>query len=451
MGKVLIIDDESNIINVLEDIMKDENHIVYSAKNGKEALDFLSRNDVDLAFIDVWLPDIDGLEILEKIKAKGSDTAVIMISGHGSIDIAVKATKLGAYDFLEKPPSLERVITVANNAIEHVMLRRENKMLKRETGIEDEMIGSSEAMDVVRETIDKSAATNARVFITGENGTGKELVARAIYRTSKRADKQFIKVNCAAIPDDLIESELFGHEKGSFTGAVARRIGKFELANGGTIFLDEICDMSVSAQAKVLRVLQEQQLERVGGNETINVDVRVIAATNVDVRSAVEEGRFREDLYFRLNVIPIVVPPLRDRTTDIPLLIEYFLAKFCREHGLPDKHITTQGMEYLKSYPWPGNVRELKNVMERVSIMVPRELIDEEDLRKYIDTDGDDNQYVSDKSALKEAKENFEKSHILKLLKENNKNVTLTARSLGIERTNLYRKIKQYDIDVDRL
>jgi two-component system, NtrC family, nitrogen regulation response regulator NtrX len=451
MGKVLIVDDESNIINVLEDILKDENHIVYSAKNGQEALDFLSRNEVDLAFIDVWLPDIDGLEILTKIKTQGSDTAVIMISGHGSIDIAVKATKLGAYDFLEKPPSLERVITVANNAIERVMLKRENKMLKRDTSFEDEMIGSSAGMNVVRETINLSAATSARVFITGENGTGKELVARAIYRTSKRADKQFIKVNCAAIPDDLIESELFGHEKGSFTGAMARRIGKFELANGGTIFLDEICDMSVSAQAKVLRVLQEQQLERVGGNETINVDVRVIAATNVDVKNAVEEGRFREDLYFRLNVIPIVVPPLRDRTDDIPLLIEYFLAKFCREHGLAEKHITSQGMEYLKTYSWPGNVRELKNVMERVSIMVPREMIDEEDLRKYIDADGDDNQYVSEKSALKDAKENFEKSHIIKLLKENNKNVTLAARSLGIERTNLYRKIKQYNIDVDRL
>ncbi|HNX58127.1 MAG TPA: sigma-54 dependent transcriptional regulator, partial [Spirochaetota bacterium] len=308
------------------------------------------------------------------------------------------------------------------------------------------------ALVEVRETIERSAGTNARVFITGENGTGKELVARAIYRRSKRADKPFIKVNCAAIPEDLIESELFGHEKGSFTGAVGRRIGKFESAHMGTIFLDEICDMSMSAQAKVLRVLQEQTFERVGGNETISVDVRVIAATNIDVKRAIEEGRFREDLYFRLNVIPIVVPPLRERPDDISLLVSYFLDKFSREHGLAEKSMSGDAMEFLRGYGWPGNVRELKNLMERISIMIPKEEVTVSDLSKYVDSgEDDDNQYVKEGSSLKEAKEQFEKQLIIKLLKENDKNVSAAAKALGIERTNLYRKMKQYHIDADRL
>jgi len=452
MGKILLVDDEANIITVLEDILQDENHIVYSAANGADALEFLSKNDVDLIFLDVWLPDMDGLSILEKIRKGGSDTAVIMISGHGSIDIAVKATKLGAYDFMEKPLSLERVITIVNNAMDTVKLRRENRILKRDGAVEDEMIGNSPALVEVRETIERSAGTNARVFITGENGTGKELVARAIYRRSKRADKPFIKVNCAAIPEDLIESELFGHEKGSFTGAVGRRIGKFESAHMGTIFLDEICDMSMSAQAKVLRVLQEQTFERVGGNETISVDVRVIAATNIDVKRAIEEGRFREDLYFRLNVIPIVVPPLRERPDDISLLVSYFLDKFSREHGLAEKSMSGDAMEFLRGYGWPGNVRELKNLMERISIMIPKEEVTVSDLSKYVDSgEDDDNQYVKEGSSLKEAKEQFEKQLIIKLLKENDKNVSAAAKALGIERTNLYRKMKQYHIDADRL
>jgi two-component system nitrogen regulation response regulator NtrX len=451
MGNILVVDDESNIINVLTDILGDEGHTVHSAKTGGDGLSVFREVQPDLVFLDVWLPDMDGLEIIKMMKAEDPDCAVVMISGHGSIDIAVRATKLGAYDFLEKPPSLERVVTVASNAIERVLLKRENMRLRQGNFLEDDMIGNSSAMKEVRDTISRAAATSARVFITGENGTGKELVARAVYANSKRTGKPFIKVNCAAIPDDLIESELFGHEKGSFTGAVARRIGKFESATGGTLFLDEICDMSLPAQAKVLRVLQEQQLERVGGNETITVDVRVIAATNIDVKKAVEEGRFREDLYFRLNVIPIVVPPLRERTDDIPLLVDYFLAKYSREHGLGDKTVSAEGMDFLKNYSWPGNVRELKNVMERVSIMVPRETIEPADFRKYLDSDEDDNQYTAETSSLKEAKENFEKAHIIRLLSENGKNVANTARALGIERTNLYRKMKQYNIDIDRL
>jgi DNA-binding NtrC family response regulator len=317
-----------------------------------------------------------------------------------------------------------------------------------DTAGEDAMIGESDAMRDVKNIIARAAGTNARVFITGANGTGKELVARAIYSMSKRVDKPFVKVNCAAIPDELIESELFGHEKGSFTGAVSRRAGKFEQANGGTIFLDEICDMSASAQAKVLRVLQEQQFERVGGNEIITVDVRVIAATNIDVKAAVEEGRFREDLYFRLNVIPIVVPSLSERKDDIPLLVNYYLSRFCSEHSIQAKTVTEKGMEYFRNYAWPGNVRELKNLMERISIMVPSDEIGPDEIKDCL---GGSDQFVSEKSALKDARETFEKQHIIRTLREHEGNISAAARALGIERTNLHRKIKQYDIDVDRL
>ncbi|HPA72387.1 MAG TPA: sigma-54 dependent transcriptional regulator, partial [Spirochaetota bacterium] len=291
MAKILIVDDEKNIIKTVSAILQDEDHIVYSAGSGEEALAFLRKNDVDLIILDVWLPDIDGVEILERVKKTSPEVAVLMISGHGSIDMAVKATKMGAFDFLEKPPSMERIITAVNNALEQIRLKRENLRLLKDSVQEDEMIGDSKAMAEVKAVIDKAASTNARVFISGDNGTGKELVAKAIHRKSLRADKAFIKVNCAAIPDELIESELFGHEKGSFTGAVNRRLGKFEVANKGTLFLDEVCDMSASAQAKVLRVLQEQQFERVGGNETITVHVRVISATNIDVKKAIAEKK----------------------------------------------------------------------------------------------------------------------------------------------------------------
>ncbi|HNW30644.1 MAG TPA: sigma-54 dependent transcriptional regulator, partial [Spirochaetota bacterium] len=308
MAKILIVDDEINIIKTMSSILQDEDHIVYSAKTGQEAVDFLRANDVDLAILDVWLPDVDGIDLLERIKAVNQEMAVIMISGHGSIDIAVKSTKLGAYDFIQKPLAMERVLTSVNNALEHMRLLKENIKLRKEFHLDDEMIGNSPKIEEIREIIDTAAKTNARVFITGDSGTGKELVARAIYHRSRRSDKPFVKVNCAAIPNELIESELFGHEKGAFTGAINRRMGKFEVANKGTMFLDEVCDMSASAQAKVLRVLQENQFERVGGNETITVDVRVIAATNVDVKKAVEEGSFREDLYYRLAGATVRLP-----------------------------------------------------------------------------------------------------------------------------------------------
>jgi two-component system nitrogen regulation response regulator NtrX len=408
----------------------------------------LKKNEPDLIFLDVWLPDADGLQLLETIKKEKPDIAVIMISGHGSIDIAVKSTKIGAYDFLEKPPSLERVVTVVNNALESVRLRRENLKLRKESRFDDEMIGKSPLMEEIREIIDKAAATNARVFITGKNGTGKELIAKAIYRKSKRSDKPFIKVNCAAIPDELIESELFGHEKGAFTGAVARRIGKFEQADGGTLFLDEICDMSASAQAKVLRVLQEQELERVGGTETIKVDVRIISATNIDVKKAVEKNEFREDLYYRLNVIPIHIPSLSERKDDIPDLVCYFMKKFSEEHGIVEKRISAGGMDFLSHYTWPGNIRELKNLMERASIMIPSDEIGADDLKKYIEANESYQEiYMTDKSSLKLAKEDFEKKYIESALEKNKGNITLTAKDIGIERTNLHRKIKQYNIE----
>ncbi len=451
MAKILIVDDEPNIIKTLSSILEDENHRVFSALNGEEALQIFKGKEVDLVILDVWLPDADGNDLLGKIKKLRPETAVIMISGHGSIDIAVKSTRMGAFDFLEKPPSLERVITAVNNALEQVRLRRENLELRKEYKSGDEMVGSSAQILEIKSIIETAAKTSARVLITGESGTGKELIAKAIYQRSRRCGRPFIKVNCAAIPDDLIESELFGHEKGSFTGAVSRRIGKFEAADSGTIFLDEICDMSLSAQAKVLRVLQEQQFERVGGNETITVDVRVIAATNIDIKAAVDEGKFREDLYYRLNVIPITAPSLSDRAEDIPLLVNFFLEMFSNEHGIGRKEVTAAGMELMKLHNWPGNVRELKNVVERLVVMVPSELIDENEIKKNLESYDYDDLISGRTSPLKQAREMFERDYIIEALKKNGKNITSTAKQLGIERTNLHRKINNYHIDVDKI
>jgi len=453
MARILIVDDEENIINSMTPILQDEGHIVFSGSTGEEALSFLRKNEVDLIILDVWLPDSDGIELLEKIKKMYPESAAIMISGHGSIDIAVRSTRIGAFDFLEKPPSLDRLVTSVNNALEQVRLRRENIKLKKKSFVDDEMIGYSNYVNEIKDIIRRAAKTNARVLITGESGTGKELVAKAIFQLSNRSDKPFLKMNCAAIPDELIESELFGHEKGSFTGAVGRRLGKFELADGGTLFLDEVCDMSLSAQAKVLRVLQEQQFERVGGNETITVDVRVIAATNVDIMKAIEEGKFREDLYYRLNVIPIRVPRLTDRREDIEVLTNYFVEKFSQEHGTGKKVITEDGMEFLKQYPWPGNVRELKNIIERVVIMVSSEDVKAGDIKKNIGSGTrEQNREISVTGrSLKDTRDAFEKEYIIASLKKNACNISETARELDIERTNLHRKIKQYNINVEKL
>jgi two-component system, NtrC family, nitrogen regulation response regulator NtrX len=451
VAKILVVDDEILIVKTLSAILQDEGHIIFSCGNGKDTLAFVSQNTVDLIFLDVWLPDIDGIEVLERINQTRPGIAVIMISGHASIDIAVKATRMGALDFLDKPLSMQRVITSLSNALERVNLKNENIRLRSEAMLEDEMIGESESIKEVKKIIETAAGTNARVFITGENGTGKELVAKAVHKNSKRSSKPMIKVNCAAIPDELIESELFGHEKGSFTGASSRRLGKFEVADGGTIFLDEICDMSASAQAKVLRVLQEQQFERVGGNEPVTVDVRVIAATNIDVKSAIEEGKFREDLYYRLNVIPINVPSLSDREDDIPLLTKYFLNAFSKEHGLGEKDISDKAMKFLCKYKWPGNVRELKNIIERLCIMVQSDVIDRDDIAKHLESYDYEDVMSKDTSTLKQVREEFEKEYIRKILRKNEKNITATAKELGIERTNLHRKIKQYNINIDKL
>jgi len=453
MARILIIDDEENIINSMTPILQDEGHIVFSGNTGEEAISFLRKNEVDLIILDVWLPDADGIELLERIKKLYPESAAIMISGHGSIDIAVRSTRIGAFDFLEKPPSLDRLVTSVNNALEQVRLRRENIKLKKKSFVDDDMIGYSSYINEIKDIIRRAAKTNARVLITGESGTGKELVAKAIFQLSNRSDKPFLKMNCAAIPDELIESELFGHEKGSFTGAVGRRLGKFELADGGTLFLDEVCDMSLSAQAKVLRVLQEQQFERVGGSETITVDVRVIAATNVDIPKAIEDGKFREDLYYRLNVIPIHVPRLTERKEDIEVLINYFLEKFSQEHGTGEKFITEDGMDFLKEYPWPGNVRELKNIIERVVIMVSTKEINAADIKKNIGSGG--REYTKGVNisgeSLKDSRDAFEKEYIIASLKKNDGNISVTARELDIERTNLHRKIKQYNINVEKL
>jgi len=452
MAKILIVDDEENIINSMTPILQDEGHIIFSGKTGEEALTFLSRNEVDLLILDVWLPDADGIDLLEKIKVLYPELSVIMISGHGSIDIAVKSTRMGAFDFLEKPPSLDRVVTSVNNALEQARLRRENIKLKKKSFVDDEMIGNSSQINEIKDIIRRAAKTNARVLITGESGTGKELVARAIFQLSNRSDQPFLKMNCAAIPDELIESELFGHEKGSFTGALGRRLGKFEHADGGTLFLDEVSDMSLSAQAKVLRVLQEQQFERVGGNDTITVDVRVIAATNVNIAKAIQDGKFREDLYYRLNVIPISMPRLAERKDDIDLLTSYFLEKFTEEHGTGKKIITDDGILFLREYPWPGNVRELKNIIERVVIMVSSEEIKSEDIKKNIGSE----MRVSLKGAnpidkpLKDAKDDFERGYIIEALKKNDWNILSTAEDLGIERANLHKKLKQYNINVEK-
>jgi two-component system nitrogen regulation response regulator NtrX len=451
MAKILIIDDEKHIIKTLSAILQDEGHVVFAGESGSDAFAFLAENEVDLIILDVWLPDADGIDLLERIKKQYNDVAVIMISGHGSIDIAVKSTRMGAFDFIEKPPSMERVITSVNNALEQVRLKRENIKLREGASAEDEMIGCAESVSEIRHIVETAARTNARVFITGDSGTGKELIARAIYQRSQRCNKAFVKVNCAAIPDELIESELFGHEKGAFTGAVSRRIGKFELANGGTLFLDEVCDMSLPAQAKVLRVLQEQQFERVGGNDTITVDVRVISATNIDIRKAIEEGKFREDLYYRLNVIPIEAPLLTERRGDILHLSKYFLDKFSNEHGIGIKKLSEDALELLCSHSWPGNVRELKNIMERLIVMVPGEVIESGDIHKYMESYDYDDVVAQNYSSLRQAREDFERRFISQALKQHNNNISVTAKNLGIERTNLHRKIRQYDINLEKL
>ena len=446
---ILIIDDEPNIIQSLQGILIDEGFSVITADGGLKALDIIKETIPDLIILDIWMPDIDGIETLTRIRELYPTVPVIMISGHGTIETAVKATKLGAYDFIEKPLSLDKVLLAANNALNYNRLETELDLFREKERQKHQITGHSRVINELRKQIELVAPTDAWVLIVGENGTGKELVAHTIHRLSKRNTKPLIEVNCAAIPDDLIESELFGHEKGAFTGATTMKRGKFDQANDGMLFLDEIGDMSLKAQSKVLRILQEQRFERVGGNRTIRVNVRVIAATNKNLEDEMKKGLFREDLYFRLNVIPIRVAPLRDRTDDILELVDEFLDEFSREIKKERKYLSPDALELLKKYNWPGNVREIKNLMERLAIMCPEKVIETKDIpfpyntRKIEDSKFED---FSSFETLKEAREIIEKTFIAGKLEQYGGNISKTAEAIGVERSNLHKKIKAYGL-----
>lgn len=441
-GRILIVDDEVGIRNTLRRILEDEGYTIVDVESGEECLGILAKRDFDLMLLDVWLPGIDGLEVLKRVAGTPGVPEVIVISGHGTIETAVRATRLGAFDFIEKPLSLERILVTVENALKKRRLEEKNRLLRSQVGGEVTLVGESAPIVELREQIAKAAPTEGRVLIFGENGTGKELVARLVHASSDRSEEAFIEINCAAIPAELIESELFGHRKGSFTGAIENKMGKFLLADGGTLFLDEVGDMSLTTQAKVLRVLQEQTFERVGGGETIKVDVRVIAATNKDLGEAISGGEFREDLFYRLNVIPITVPPLRERRDDIPLLAKYYLDFFAEKYGRERKTLSEEALEALAGYAWPGNVRELKNLMERMVIMLSSEVVTPSNLlldrAGYRKGEGDG---IDWSGPLKEAREKFEKRFIEKALERNDWNVTRTSKELSIERRHLYRRM----------
>ncbi|MGE4055194.1 MAG: sigma-54-dependent transcriptional regulator, partial [Vicinamibacterales bacterium] len=439
---ILIVDDEPGVRSSLSGVLRDEGYAVESVPSGEACLDRMSRGPVDLIVLDVWLPGMDGLATLAKLRERQVDAQVVLISGHGNIESAVRAIKLGAFDFVEKPLSLEKTVLVVRNALRQRRLEAENRALRARVDRTQTMIGESYAIRQLREQIAMAAPTNGRVLVYGENGTGKELVARTLHALSRRRTGPFVEVNCAAIPEDLIESELFGHVRGAFTGAVADRRGKFEVADGGTIFLDEIGDMSLKTQAKVLRVLQEQTMEAVGGTQRIKVDARVVAATNKDLQAEIRAGHFREDLYFRLNVIPIFVPALRDRPDDIPLLAEHFMSEFAREYGRRQKSFESSAILALRQYSWPGNVRELRNVIERLMIMVPGDSIAAADLGFLEQGSAVPGPAAppSERLTLHEARDRFERDLILRTLAEQQGNMSRTAEVLGVERSNLYRK-----------
>ncbi|UCF05044.1 MAG: sigma-54-dependent Fis family transcriptional regulator [bacterium] len=446
--RVLIVDDEKGVRSSLEKLLSYESYKTFCAADGATALELVGGERIDIVLLDIKMPGMDGLEVLGRLKEMQPDLPVVIISGHGNIATAVEATKLGAFDFIEKPIDLERLLLTVRNGITQGDLARQNVQLKERAGVKTQIIGEHHEILTIMETIERVAPTNARVLIMGENGTGKELVARKLHELSKRSAEPFIEVNCAAIPEELIESELFGHEKGSFTGAISQRIGKFELADGGTLFLDEVGDMSLSAQAKVLRVLQESVFERVGGTETKKVDVRVIAATNKDLLGEAAENKFREDLYYRLNVVPIHIPPLRERRSDIAILAEYFLNEAAVELGTAPKKFSRRALDILMDYSWPGNVRELMNLIERLCILTSGDTITEDDLPQLTLTrEGD---ILKDPFSLRtyqEFKDFTEKEFLVKKLQENNGNVSRTARQLGMQRSNLYKKLEKYDIE----
>jgi two-component system nitrogen regulation response regulator NtrX len=447
---ILIVDDEPGVRSALGGVLRDEGYAVEAVGSGEECLERVTRGAVDLIMLDVWLPGMDGLATFARLRERQVDSQVVIISGHGNIESAVRAIKMGAFDFVEKPLSLDKTVLVVANALRQRTLEAENRALRARVDRQYAMVGESAAIRQVRDQIAMAGPTNGRVLIYGENGTGKELVARGIHTSSRRRSGQFVEVNCAAIPEELIESELFGHVRGAFTGAVADRRGKFEVADGGTIFLDEIGDMSLKTQAKVLRVLQEQVMEPVGGTNRIRVDARVVAATNKDLQAEIKAGQFREDLYFRLNVIPIFVPPLRERQEDIPLLADHFMAEFAQEYGRRLKRFDASAIKTLQRYSWPGNVRELRNVIERLMIMVPGDAITTSDL-SFLDVPlmpaaSAASAGSSEKLTLHEARDQFERDLILKTLAEQQGNMSRTAEALGVERSNLYRKMKTFGI-----
>jgi two-component system nitrogen regulation response regulator NtrX len=446
---LLIVDDEPSILQSLGGLLSDEGFAVTTAVNGYEALKIIEAESPDLVLLDIWMPGIDGIETLKEIKKENPNIQVIIITGHGTIETAVKATKLGAYDLIEKPLSIDKVIVAINNALNFRRLEEENKYLRKKTIEKNSINGDSPKTMELKMNIAKAAPTDTWILINGENGTGKELVARMIHHLSLRAEHPLIDVSCAAIPEELIESELFGHEKGTLPGATAKKIGKFEMANQGTIFLDEIGDMSLKTQAKILRVLQEQKIQRVGGSRTISVDVRVIAASNKNLEAEIESGSFREDLFYRLNVLPIEVPPLRQRVTDIPVLVETFLKDFSVQNRSKRKKITVEALDILVKYPWPGNVRELKNLVERLAIMVEEEAIDGQDIPAAYNQDaGLMPDYAEPKflelGNLKEAKLAFEKEYINRKLFQYRNNVTKTAEAIGVGRSFLHKKLKSF-------
>lgn len=447
-SRILIVDDEPGIRQSLSGVLIDEGFHVESVGSGEACLDLLARTTFELVILDIWLPGLDGLETLSRIQdiPPPDRPVVVMISGHGTIDSAVKATKLGAYDFLEKPLSIDRILLASRHALDHRLLRLENADLREATSTAPHIVGDSVPMKALRQQLALMAGTNGRVLIYGESGTGKELVAHALHAMSPRAGKPFVEVNCAAIPEDLIESELFGHMKGSFTAAHDRKVGKFQKADGGTLFLDEVSDMSLRTQAKVLRVLEDQRFEPVGAQESIRVDVRVVAATNRNLEEEIDRGNFREALFYRLNVIPFHVPPLRERREDVAVLAQFFLAEFAAAYGRKAKELTPQALALLEDHQWPGNVRELRNVIERIVILNPQSRIDARHIPLAAPRKTGSDRAGQRQGSLQDVREAAEREYILKKLEESGGNVSRTAELLGLERSNLYRKMRALGI-----
>lgn len=441
---IMIVDDEEGIRETLSGIFVDEGYETVTATSGEEAVRMAKETIPDVVLLDIWMSGMDGIQTLQQLREGNPELPVIIISGHANIEIAVKATKMGAYDILEKPLSMEKVLLGVERALERRNLEVENRSLRENLKKHWKLVGTSARMAQLRDQIKMAGQSNSRVLILGESGSGKELVAHLLHENSPRMGRPFVEVNCAAIPQELIESELFGHEKGSFTGAFETKKGKFEQANGGTLFLDEIGDMSLQTQAKVLRVIETQEFQRVGGNKTIKVDVRIISATNKDLAEEVKKGTFREDLFFRLNVIPLKVPSLVERLEDIPTLVEHFLEAFAAEYGQQPKQIAPEAIKILQKHAWPGNIRELKNVLERLVIMTPQRVITPADLAMPTAERAD---YFAF-SSLKDARDMFEKDFIARKLEENGWNISKTAEVLEMERSNLHRKIKAYDIQM---